>query len=122
MADVTLPDGAASPREDHPPSSAGSQPAAPLEAAPPAPPVMSDELKARLDKVIYSDVSLYMTFRNRLEFRRIALTSSARIDRYYNTPDSIEAKRRIRQSSLKLSSPETISYMLTPTKRIIRRF
>lgn len=83
---------------------------------------MSDELKARLDKVIYSDVSLYMAFRNRLEFRRIALTSSARIDRYYNTPDSIETKRRIRQSSLKLSSPETISYMLTPTERIIRRF
>ncbi|EYE96214.1 putative Rho GTPase activator (Rgd1) [Aspergillus ruber CBS 135680] len=58
MADVTLPDGAASPREDHPPSSAGSQPAAPLEAAPPAPLVMSDELKARLDKVIYSDIGI----------------------------------------------------------------
>lgn len=123
MADVTLPDGAASPRED-PPSSAGSQPAAPVEAAPPAPPLMSDELKGRLDKVIYSDVSLYVLFpkRNRLEFHRIALTSPVCIDRHYNAPDSIEAKRRIRQSSLKLPNPEIISYMLTPTERIIRRF
>lgn len=73
MADVSLHDGpASSPREDAPPSSAGSQPAAPLEAAPPAPSAMSDELKGRLDKVIYSDVSLSLS---PTKFRcRIALT------------------------------------------------
>lgn len=62
MADIPIHDGpapaASSPREDKPPSSAGSQsaPAAEVPVAPPA--VLSDELKARLDKVIYSDVSV----------------------------------------------------------------
>lgn len=58
MADAAVQDGQAptSPREDAPPSSADSQPA-PVEA-PTAPPALSDELKARLDKVIYSDVCL----------------------------------------------------------------
>lgn len=61
MADIPIHDGpapaASSPREDKPPSSAGSQSApAEVPVAPPA--VLSDELKARLDKVIYSDVSI----------------------------------------------------------------
>lgn len=66
MADIAIPDGpslgALSPREDAPPSSAGSH-AEPFDAPPPAaaaaaaPPVLSDEVKERLDKVIYSDVS-----------------------------------------------------------------
>lgn len=61
MADLTTHDGpapaASSPREDRPPSSAGSQ-SAPAEAPVAQPAVLSDELKARLDKVIYSDVSI----------------------------------------------------------------
>lgn len=61
MADIPIHDGpaptASSPREDKPPSSAGSQ-SAPAEAPVAPPAVLSDELKARLDKVIYSDVSI----------------------------------------------------------------
>lgn len=67
MADIAIPDGPAmgamSPREDAPPSSAGSHVEQPFDAPPPAvaaaaaPPVMSEEAKARLDKVTYSDVS-----------------------------------------------------------------
>lgn len=62
MADIAIPDGpslgAMSPREDAPPSSAGSH-AEPFDAPPlaAAPPVYSDEVKARLDKIVYSDVS-----------------------------------------------------------------
>ena len=60
MADIAIPEGpvpaASSPREDAPPSSAGS----PLEAPPAAPPALSDEVKARLDKIIYSDVSGFL--------------------------------------------------------------
>lgn len=63
MADIAIPEGpvpaASSPREDAPPSSAGSPLEAP-PAAPPAPPALSDEVKARLDKIIYSDVSGFL--------------------------------------------------------------
>jgi hypothetical protein len=58
MADVATPDGSAPivpllRDPDAPPSSAGS---AGQSEVRPAPPPMTEELKARLDKVIYSDV------------------------------------------------------------------
>lgn len=64
MADVAVQEGPApapsSPPNPDPPSSAGS--GGQLATVEPAqPPVLSDELKGRLDKVIYSDVGLGWT-------------------------------------------------------------
>ena len=64
MADVALPDSAApansSPHEpDAPPLSAGSGGPAGGTDPPSDPLAVSDELKARLDKVIYSEVRVF---------------------------------------------------------------
>lgn len=60
MADVdTSAQAASSPRDpDAPPLSAGSTGPQSQPEAHPAPPVVSEELKARLDKVIYSDIGI----------------------------------------------------------------
>lgn len=73
MADIAIPEGpaqvASSPREEAPPSSAGS----PLDAPPAAPPALSDEVKARLDKIIYSDVSDLLLYQDALLEVSVAL-------------------------------------------------
>jgi hypothetical protein len=75
MADAVVHDGApapSSPPNPDRPSSAGSAgQLAAVEPAPAQPPVLSDEMKARLDKVIYSDVSFL------LELLEVSLTRAS---------------------------------------------
>jgi len=100
MADAALQDGPApntpsSGDPGVPPLSAGSAaPSAPGLEARADLPVVSEELKARLDKVIYSEVKRTM----RIVCERIPLTYSS-IDRGDDSPDSIEAKRCLCQST-----------------------
>lgn len=100
MADAALQDGPApntpsSGDPGVPPLSAGSAaPSAPGLEARADLPVVSEELKARLDKVIYSEVKRT----TRIMCERIPLTYSS-IDRGDDSPDSIEAKRCLCQST-----------------------
>jgi hypothetical protein len=68
MSDTALQDPAL-PTYDAPPSSAGRSSPHGVEQTQ-APEPISDELKARLDKVIYSDVSIYWQYELKLGCKR----------------------------------------------------
>lgn len=100
MSDTALPEPSALPAlSDAPPSSAGrSSGMAAVDQQPPQP-AISDELKARLDKVIYSEVSANDCQRQATSVAEnkglFALLTvwSPHADRRYHSPGSVEAER-----------------------------
>lgn len=102
MADATLHDGPApntpsSGDPGVPPLSAGSaDPSAPGLEVRSAAPVISEELKARLDKVIYSEVRGACAFLKSLVVWEDNPLTGSHIDRRCHSPDSAQAKRCLR--------------------------
>lgn len=115
MSDAALAEPTApSALSDAPPSSAGrsSGTAAPSDQPPPQA-AISDELKARLDKVIYSEVSSHGDQKDKRHQSRsnpeplfLVLILSLRIaDRYHYPPRSTEAERGLCQGTSWLIIP-----------------
>lgn len=98
MSDQALHESTAIPTlSDAPPLSAGrSSPSHGGEQTQPTHEAISDELKARLDKVIYSDVR-HRQFRRQAHIKKRRNYINHKVDRNNHTPDKAEAKRGLRQ-------------------------
>lgn len=102
MSDTALPEPTALPvhSSDAPPSSAGRSSPGPSGPVDQPPAVIPDEVKERLDKIVYSEVSCYqlqLGFREIEKAMLIQLLSHA--DRYHHASRSPEAECSLRQSS-----------------------